>query len=247
MDISFQLYSARDSTSWKSVIGDIAELGYTQIEGFPGVYEDTACFRNLMDAHGLTMPSGHFPLDMLENDLARTLDICATLGMSRIYCPMLDHASRPSDRIGWQAFAARLRAIQKDIGEAGLEFGWHNHDYEFHAAPDGTIPMREILDNAPDIGWEADVAWIARGGDDPMDWIERYGHRIGTTHVKDIAPPGLCRDEDGWADVGHGTLDWKALKTALHAAGCDLYVVEHDRPSDVRRFARRSIAAFRSY
>lgn len=247
MDVSFQLYSARDNTSWKNLVRDIARLGYTQTEGFPGVYGDPDGFRRLLDAHGLTMPSGHFPLDMLENDLARALDIRALLGISRIYCPMLEQADRPSDRTGWRAFAARLQTVQKDLSEAGIEFGWHNHDYEFLAAPDGTIPMREILDGAPDIGWEADIAWIVRGGDDPMDWIERYGCRIGTAHVKDIAPPGLCTDEDGWADVGHGTLDWRALKTALHAAGCDLYVVEHDKPSDIRRFARRSIAALRSY
>ncbi len=247
MDVSFQLYSARNDTPWEGVIRDIAEFGYTQTEGFPGVYSDPKGFRNLLDTHGVNMPSGHFPLEMLEDDLSKVLAVASTLGMSRIYCPMLDPASRPSDRTGWQAFASRLQAIWARVRDSGLEFGWHNHDFEFRAGADGTIPMQEILESAPDIGWEADIAWIVRGGADPMDWISDYGGRITAAHVKDLAPSGGNEEEDGWADVGHGTMDWRSLMTALRTAGCNLYVVEHDKPSDARRFAGRSIAALRSY
>ena len=40
---------------------------------------------------------------------------------------------------------------------------------------------------------------------------------ITSVHVKDIAR-GRELDEDGWADVGHGTVDWKGLIAALQAA-----------------------------
>jgi hypothetical protein len=29
-------------------------------------------------------------------------------------------------------------------------------------------------------------------------------------HVKDIARPGHGAGEDGWSDVGDGTVDWRA-------------------------------------
>ncbi|MCV0429614.1 MAG: sugar phosphate isomerase/epimerase, partial [Roseibium sp.] len=80
-----------------------------------------------------------------------------------------------------------------------------------------------------------------------MAWIERYGDRITAAHVKDIAPEGECLDEDGWADVGHGVMDWKGLMAALRNIGVDLFVLEHDKPSDFDRFATRSIEAFRTY
>ena len=60
----------------------------------------------------------------------------------------------------------------------------------------------------PSIGWEMDVAWVIRGGADPLKWIDEYGQRITAVHVKDIAPAGENANEDGWADVGHGTVDW---------------------------------------
>lgn len=243
MTYSFQLYSARSFQPWADVLAMLAKAGYGQVEGFGGVYEDPAGFRKLMDANGLSMPSGHFSIDALENDLDGVFAKAKALGIKTIYCPHMVEELRPTDRAGWEAFAARLEAVAAKVRAAGYGFGWHNHAFEFVALADGTVPMQVILDSALGIEWEADIAWIIRGGGDPADWIKRYDSRITAVHVKDIAPQGECEDEDGWADVGHGTVDWTALLKQLRASGVKrLYVMEHDKPSDANRFARRSIA-----
>ncbi|KJS17268.1 MAG: xylose isomerase [Hoeflea sp. BRH_c9] len=243
MDFSFQLYSARNFQPWPDVLAMLAEAGCTQVEGFGGVYEDPASFRAVMDAHGLAMPSGHFSIDALETDLDGVFAKARTLGIKTIYCPHLVEDLRPADRAGWEAFAARLEAVGAKVRAEGYGFGWHNHAFEFVALADGTVPMQVILDSAPSIEWEADIAWIIRGKGDPADWIKRYDSRITAVHVKDIAAAGECEDEDGWADVGHGTVGWTALLEQLRASGVKrLYIMEHDKPSDATRFARRSIA-----
>lgn len=247
MDISFQLYSARNFTPWEDVVRKLADLGYTQVEGFGPVYDDPEGFRRTLDQAGMTMPSGHFSIDLLENDLPQALQIARTLGISRVYCPYLMPDKRPTDSAGWTDFARRLGAVGDKVRDAGLSFGWHNHDFEFTPLPDGALPMQIILDEAPANGWEADIAWITRGNADPVDWIARHGDRITAAHVKDIAPEGDNLDQDGWADVGHGTMPWADLIAALRTAGCDLYIVEHDNPSDFDRFARQSIANLRSF
>ena len=66
-------------------------------------------------------------------------------------------------------------------------------------------------------------------------------------HVKDIAPDGQNVDEDGWADVGHGTVNWAGLMVALRGTKCSNFVMEHDNPSDHARFATRSINAAKEY
>ncbi|MCY0092931.1 sugar phosphate isomerase/epimerase family protein [Hoeflea ulvae] len=242
MTYSFQLYSARDFQPWADVLAMLAGAGYRQVEGFGGVYADPAGFRAMMDENGLSMPSGHFSIDALETDLDGVFATARTLGIRTIYCPHLAEDQRPADRAGWEAFAARLEAVGERVRAEGLGFGWHNHAFEFAALADGTVPMQVLLDEAPSIEWEADIAWIIRGNGDPADWISRHGSRITAVHVKDIAPQGECADEDGWADVGHGTVDWTALLSQLRASGVDrLYVLEHDKPSDAARFARRSI------
>ena len=86
-----------------------------------------------------------------------------------------------------------------------------------------------------------------RGGADPVTELKRYANRIEAVHVKDLAPAGECADEDGWADVGHGTVDWKTILPALRAVGVTNFVMEHDNPSDHRRFATRALASAQSY
>ncbi|MBC7280994.1 sugar phosphate isomerase/epimerase [Hoeflea sp.] len=242
MKFSFQLYSARNFQPWADVLAMLADAGYKNVEGFGGVYEDPEGFRALMDRNGLSMPSGHFSIDALEGDFDMAVKTATTLGVERIFCPHLAADKRPADKAGWQGFARRLGTVGEKIRAAGFGFGWHNHDFEFVPAVDGSLPMQVLLDTAPDLDWEADIAWIIRGGGDPFDWIDRHGDRITAVHVKDIAPAGECADEDGWADVGHGTVDWTRLFRDIAAATpAKLLVMEHDNPSDVGRFASRSL------
>ncbi len=250
--LGFQLYSARNFPPLSDMLKKLAAAGYAHVEGFGGIYAtmDEAALKGLradLDANGLTMPTGHFGLDMLENDREQSLKIAKTLGIQAIYCPYLLPDQRPSDAAGWFAFGKRLQEAGKPYRDAGISFGWHNHDFEFATLEDGSTPQEQILAGGPDLGWEADIAWIIRGNADPLAWIESYGKRITAVHVKDIAPAGENKDEDGWSDVGHGTVDWKALIAALQNTAVKYYVVEHDNPSDADRLITRSIASFNSY
>ncbi|WP_431300281.1 sugar phosphate isomerase/epimerase family protein [Tabrizicola sp. BL-A-41-H6] len=246
---SYQLYSSRNFPPLSDTLTMLAGLGYQDVEGFGGLYADDAKLADLaagLKATGLKMPTAHFGLDMLEGNSDQALKIARTLGIKHIYCPYLMPDQRPTDGPGWRAFGARLEAAGRPYKAAGIGFGWHNHDFEFKATPDGAIPQAEILAGGPSLEWEIDVAWVIRGGADPVQWIRRYGPRITAAHVKDIAPAGENTDEDGWADVGHGTVNWASLMAALRAVGCKHFVMEHDNPSDHARFAKRSILALRT-
>ena len=248
MDVSFQLYSSREVPSQNAFLGTLSELGYTQVEGFGGVYGDPSGFRAAMDAAGLTMPSGHFGLDDLEADLQSCLGIAQVFGMKQIYAPYLNEEDRPNDHAGYTAFAQRLAAIDERLKDAGLGFGWHNHDFELVPLPDGSIPLDVILSEAQSIGWEADLAWVVRGGADAADWVSRFGERMTSVHVKDIAPAGENLDQDGWCNVGGGVIDWKGLIARVRTvAPSALVVMEHDKPADAAEFAEASIAAFRTF
>ncbi len=248
MNVSFQLYSAREFTPWSDVYAMLAAAGYTQVEGFGGVYDDPKATRDALDQAGLKMPSGHFfPVSNFEDSLDETIATARTLGMDRVFCPAPEDDLRAGGDVdAWISLANRLEEACKKVNDAGLRFGWHNHHWEFMPLPGGALAMDLLLEHAPSIDWEADIAWIVRGNADPIAWINAHADRITTAHVKDIAADGECEDEDGWADVGHGTMDWTAIMSALKAAQVDLFVMEHDKPNDATRFAGRSIAAFRN-
>jgi sugar phosphate isomerase/epimerase len=246
-DFSYQLYSSRNFPPLDQTLEMLQRNGYVQVEGYGAVYGDAAATKAALDAHNLTMPSGHFSIDLLEQEEQKVLDIAGTLGMKAIYCPHLAVDLRPTDAAGWSAFGERLEAAHATYSKAGYVFGWHNHDFEFKALADGSIPQRLIFDAAPSISWEADIAWIIRGGADPFQWIEDHASRITAVHVKDIAAQGQNTNEDGWADVGYGTVDWKALTSALRDTPVKYFIMEHDNPSDDERFARRSIATVKAF
>lgn len=247
MNIGLQLYSMREHADQIDLVSHLPAMGINQVEGYGGVYGFAEDYRKAMDAADVTMPSGHMALADSENNFAETMRLATTLGMKHIFAPYLDEQSRPTDTQGYRTLAKRLADVSKRYADEGLTFGWHNHDFEFVALPDGSVPMEILLDEAPEIYWEADLAWIIRGGRDPLDYIARYGARINSVHVKDIAAQGTNLDEDGWADLGTGVMDWPTLLTACRAqTTASIYALEHDKPADPLAYAKRSAQAFKT-
>ncbi len=245
MKPALQLYSMRNCADQIALLAQLPGLGITEVEGYGGVYGDPAGYRAAMDSNGITMPSGHMALDDIEADFEGTLAIVNALGIKRVFAPYLVEEKRPDSAEGWAALGQRLNTAAQKYADHGVSFGWHNHDFEFRALADGSTPMDILLDTAPDMAWEADLAWIVRGGRDPADYVKRYGDRLSAIHVKDIAAEGTNVDEDGWSDLAAGTMDWAALLQACRDASDDLiFALEHDKPSDPMGYAQRSAAAF---
>jgi sugar phosphate isomerase/epimerase len=243
--LSFQMFSARDTVPLKTQLAELAKLGYENVEPFGALYADPIEFRKELDANGLSALSGHFDLSMLEADTEKAIHIANTLGIEIVIAPWLDPSLRPTDANGWKALGARLAVLQKKFAKAGLTFAWHTHDFEFIRLPDGSFPVEHIFEGNS-VGLELDVAWVIRAGADPLVWLEKYSNRLVAVHVKDIAPQGQNLEQDGWADLGVGVVDWKRIWPVVNRAEPRLAVLEHDRPGDWIRFAKNSAAAFRA-
>ncbi len=244
-DFSYQLYSSRKFPPLGDTLSMLAEIGYAEVEGYGALFgEDTdlGAMKADLDRAGLTMPTAHVSVDIMRDAPEEAIAIAHALGLNAVIGPFLQPGERPTTAAGWTAFGTQLGEIAKPLQDAGLKVAWHNHDFEFTRV-DGALPMDLILEAAPDLLMEFDVAWCVKGGEDPLAWIAAYGDRILAGHIKDIAAPGDCEDEDGWADVGEGTMDWPAYMAALRATPCRHFIAEHDNPNDHRRFATRSLAA----
>ena len=245
--ISYQLYCSRNHLPLADTLQMLAKTGYKEVEAYGALLDDVDTLKAGLDASGLALRSGHVALEMIESDPAGTIAIARRLGIEKVFAPYLAAEDRPANSDEWTAFAKRLAAAGKPLQAAGLVFGWHNHDFECLPTPQGDTPLDLIVAAGDDIMLELDLGWVKRAGFDPREWVEKYAGRITTAHIKDIAPQGDCSDEDGWADVGHGIMDWAPIHSALQAAGVDHYVVEHDNPSDDQRFAARSLASVKNF
>lgn len=245
-NIAYQLYCSR-THDIADVLPMLARLGYSQVEGWGGLYATHADLADLLKANDLTMPTGHFGLQALEGDPVGTVAKARELGIDVVIVPAVGPELRRQDAGGWAALGGRLAEAAKPVLDAGMTFAWHNHDFEFADLGGEDLPLDLILQGSEDIGLEIDLAWVERGGQDPLAWARKYKDRLVAAHIKDIAPAGENADEDGWADVGHGTMNWSEIHPALQAMGVDRYILEHDKPSDHERFARRSLETVKGW
>ena len=247
---AYQLYSSRNFPPLDRTLAMLAEVGYGAVEGYGALLANDEAIATLevaLGQTGLAMPSAHIGLDRIQTESEAVLAITRRLGIQTIIVPYLVPDDRPSDAKGWRAFADEVAEAGKPLVDAGLSFGWHNHDFEFEVLPTGERPIDILLSAGDHVQLEFDLAWAVRAGEDPALWLECHGARLCAAHIKDIAPEGERAGEDGWADVGHGTLDWDFLYARLKALDVPSLIVEHDNPSDDRRFATRSIASLRAY
>jgi sugar phosphate isomerase/epimerase len=132
----------------------------------------------------------------------------------------------------WGASSARSPSA---CAARGSVFGYHNHHWELAPKEGAKTALELIFEEAAGspLAWQVDIVWLVRGGADPKEWMQRYRDRVVSAHVKDIAPQERNEDQDGWADIGAGVLDWQATR----AAGARWMMVEHDKPADAAETA----------
>ncbi len=240
-NLAVQMYSLRELTQpLDDVLREVAAASYTGIEtvGTQGVSADE--LNALLETHNLKVASSHVGFADLEGDLEGVLAFNKAVGNDTVIVPWLAPGDRSDQREDWQKLGERLGKLAAACDEAGMSLLYHNHDFEMQII-EGRSALEWLLEGAGEsLGLELDLAWVVRGGQDPLDLLETFAGRVKRVHVKDIAPAGENEDEDGWADVGSGTLSWDTLLPASKEAGAEWYVVEHDKPKDPLSSIRNS-------
>jgi sugar phosphate isomerase/epimerase len=243
-ELSIQLYSLRNYGDLESQLAALSKVGFRCVELMGSHLDDPQQTRGLLDAHGMTAPTGHVSMDALRGRLDEIAEQASIIGMQELYMPAMPDAEREMSADGWHRAGAELGWMATRMEAHGLALGYHNHDWELRPLRDGSTPLAHFFAGAEGspLTFEADLAWIVRGKGDPLDIIKSLRSRLTAVHVKDLAPAGTNTEEDGWADIGAGTLDWPHLWREARALGAKWMVLEHDKPKDPIRFAEASRA-----
>ncbi|BCP51501.1 xylose isomerase [Kaistia sp. 32K] len=241
MEIAYQLYTSRKALPLTGQFPFLKSIGYDHIEVWPGAYkEDPKGFRRALDEAGLDAPSVFIADPGEADDLQEWIAAAQILGGKTIVRPGLAPANRPAEADGWKRLAERLSKEAEIARAAGLNFAWHNHDFEFQPLADGSRPIDLIVGHSdPLVRLELDCGWVFQAGGDIETELKRFADRIIAIHAKDAAPLGTV-EEDGWLAHGDGVIDWVALLPAIEASNAKLAVVEHDEPADWEYVAKRS-------
>ena len=246
--ISIQLYTLRTLGDVDLILDTVAAAGYKNVEGIGSHLDDAAIVARKIAARGLKMTSSHVGLAALRDRPDALIAACHSLGFTDLYMPAVPPEMRHMDAPGWTAIGHELATLAERFATSGITLGYHNHDWEMDKKSGDKTALELLFEaaGASGLAWQVDVAWLVRGHADPKAWMARYHPIITAAHVKDIAPQGKNPEQDGWADVGAGILDWKDLWTACLAAGARHMIVEHDKPADPGLSARASLAYLRA-
>jgi sugar phosphate isomerase/epimerase len=235
--IGLQLYTLRTDLSkdLEGTLKKVAAIGYKEVELFG--YNDGKFFgktpkefKAILDGLGLNPVSGHYGAGVqmkdqkgtLSNDWQRAVDDAAAIGQKYVNCAYLTDGERKSIE-DYKKYVDLFNKSGEVAKKAGLQFGYHNHDFEFKKM-DGQLPYDLIASTDPNlVKLELDLYWIVKAGLDPVDLFKKYPGRFPLWHVKD-----MDKGDQSFAEVGTGSIDFKKIFDARKIAGLEHFFVEQD-------------------
>lgn len=227
-----QLYTVREEAErdLPAVLEAVRKIGYQEVETYWNVYTHPAAgLRRMIADHGLRVPSGHFDYAGLESKI----EYAKILGVDFMVCPMLP-PNMWYTLDGFKRAADQLNIWGEKVRQAGMQLGFHNHNYEFRRFGDttGFETLAKIADPKL-VCLEMDCYWIVEAGEDPLRMFERYGNRIQLLHLKDRKPgfpTWQVKDAaaEHFTEVGSGTINWKSILAAAEKNGVKHFYVERD-------------------
>ncbi len=225
--IGVQLYTVRGDMAkdFEGSLQKVAAIGYKEVE-FAGYYDKSPKdIKDILERHGLTAPAAHAPLADFQTKLDATIETAKALGHRFLICPYLvdkdretlDHYKRHAETFNRAGEACR---------KAGIQFGYHNHDFEF-VAKDGKLPYDLLLEETDKnlVKMELDLYWIVKAGKDPIAYINKHKDRFVLFHVKEMDKTPN-RDI---TEVGRGVIDFKTIFAKTPKGAIKHYFVEQDR------------------
>lgn len=225
--IGIQLYTVRElfAADPMATLEKIAAIGYREVEYGGGGYDamDHKALRKTMDRLKLTAPSVHIPYDSLMQKFDASVAMAKTLGADTVILPYMTDQHR--NAAAWTPAVANFNRIAAKLKKAGLNFAYHNHDFEFTTKPDGvSLYERLIRDRDPAlVKFELDLFWAVKAGVDVKALIRRLPGQFYSYHVKDMTAAGEM------TSVGLGTIDFADIFTLNSVAGVRHFYVENDQ------------------
>jgi sugar phosphate isomerase/epimerase len=239
LPIGLQLYSVGDDLQ-RDVPGtlrQVSAIGYKRVEtaGFAGL--TAKAFRAQLDQARLVCPSMHLPVG--NHELGPLFEDAHTVGAKYVVSSALFSSESGSQTLDdYLGMADRLNDLGRKAKDAGLQYAYHNHNFEFRKL-DGDRVGYDVLLKRTDpelVAFELDCGWMVAAGYSPIDYFRQYPGRYRMLHVKDfvetkVPSTSLAKDERPQGkELGRGHIDYKPILLAAAVAGIHNCYVEQEPP-----------------
>ena len=199
----------------------VAEIGYQGIEvGMPSEGVTVPEMKSKFEELGLEVISTGSSLKELTENLSSVTDFAQEMGAKYI---VLSHRFETKEEV--LEIAIQFNDIGRKCKSQGLQFLYHNHDWEF-VKFDGEHALDIMLrETNPDyVKMQLDTYWVQKAGVDPAEYLRKLKERCPLLHVKDMEEG----EEQFFAEVGEGILDFEEIIKVATEVGTEWLVVEQD-------------------
>ncbi len=243
--VGLQLYTIRDAMTADPAgsLKKVAEMGYKYLEladyanrKFYGY--DPLDFKKLANDLGMEVLSSHTQVEgagvTMDNAKIMAEDH-AKMGVKYCLQPWIVEEMRTSIA-SYQRMSANWNQIGGIMKDFGIQFGYHNHNFEF-ATVEGKIPYFDVMLAELDknlVTMELDMFWTSKAGYNPVDIIKKYPGRFQLFHMKDMytrEAPFFEVIKKDFAPVGEGVINFRDILAVKDIAGMKYMVVEQDETS----------------
>lgn len=232
-DIALQMYTLRNVGDVDTQFAMARKAGFSHVELVGDHHLDLPTMQKMLKKYQLNVIASHVQLSDLESDREKIVAFNKGIGNSHLVVPWIEANERPTTKQGWIDYAMRLDRMGETLRNEGMSLSYHNHNFEMKKYDDmTTLDLIMKYTHQNNLSLELDVAWAARGGQDPGSIITRYSGRIYAIHAKDNAAIGIRDDEMNFTPAGEGLLEWRSIINAGRSSGVEWYIVEHDAPKD---------------
>ncbi len=194
---------------------DYKDLGFGPLMGMPA-----AEMREKIQAAGLHCESCHYPFSGLKPHLDERMAFAKELGLKQMIISTfwLPKDAQISDYL---KAADEANKLGERTRAAGIQLGFHNHDFEFHKIGGDLIYDKLMGEFDPQLikmQFQVDVISL---GYQAADYFEKYPGRFISMHLQDWSP-----EQKKDVVLGTGVVDWNRLFAAAKKAGVKNYFVE---------------------
>ncbi|HVF91967.1 MAG TPA: sugar phosphate isomerase/epimerase [Blastocatellia bacterium] len=224
--IGLQLYTLRNEMEkdFEGTLDKVSAIGYREVE-FAGYFGRTPRQVKAALSHsGLSAPSSHVSLQAMRSDWSKALESARMIGHRYLVLAYLLPDERKS-LDDYKKLAELMGKAGEDCRRAGLQFAYHNHDFEFQPL-EGVVPYDLLLKETDPklVKLELDLYWIAKAGQEPAKYFAMYPKRFELFHVKDMDKT----PKKHFTEVGRGVIDFKRIFAQSKQSGVKHYFVEQD-------------------
>ena len=175
-----------DEAELVSNLHQISAIGFQEIEPWHAAYTIPAeqLRKNITDA-GMTVSSDRVEYADLTTDFTGRNELCQDVGSQMGGLPHAAESQWMSAE-GFHTAAKQFNDWAERVNDMGMQFAFHNHDYEFRKF-DGVTGYDILLkETDPKLVYlEMDCYWITQAGYDPVQMLNRLGRRVRMLHIKD--------------------------------------------------------------